>query len=146
MSNIRFTKEQAEEMRRNPNVKNVTELGITYTEEFKAYFLKEYHSGKSIQEIFEEQGFDVKTIGKKRIKSARERWCAAESRVQGLDDLRKKSRGRPRMRDLTSEQQIAKLKAENEYLKQMLEFRQELARLERQVAREQRSGRKGNSK
>lgn len=50
------------------------------------------------------------------------------------------------MRDLTSEQQIAKLKAENEYLKQMLEFRQELARLERQVAREQRSGRKGNSK
>jgi hypothetical protein len=146
MSNIKFTKEQVEELRTNPNVKHVTELGITYTEAFKTYFLAEYHAGKQIHQIFEAQGFDIKTIGKKRIKSARDRWCDAENRLEGLRDLRKGSSGRPRTRNMSPEEQITKLKAENEYLKQLLEFRQELARLERQVEREQRSSRKENLK
>jgi transposase len=146
MSNIRFSEEQIENLRKNPNVKNVTELGITYTLEFKEHFIEENGRGKLPRTIFEEGGFESEMLGKKRMNSAKDRWCAAEMRPQGLRDLRKDSSGRPRTRELTPAQMIAKLKAENEYLKQMLEFRQELERLERQVAREERSGRKGNSK
>jgi hypothetical protein len=146
MSKIRFSEEQVENLKKNPNVKNATELGITYTQGFKEHFIEENERGKLPRVIFEEGGFDPAALGIERIASSGKRWRRATKRVEGLKDTRKDSSGRPRTRDLTPTQLIAKLKAENEYLKQMLEFRQELARLERQVAREQRSGRKGNSK
>lgn len=146
MSKIKFTNEQIEEIRANPNVKHVSELGITYTDAFKVHFLDEYHSGKRIWEIFESSGFDIKTIGKKRIKDSRDRWVSAEKRKEGIQDTRKDNPGRPRTRDLSPEENIKRLKAENEYLKQVINFQQELARLERQVEREQRLSRKGNSK
>jgi len=146
MSKIKFTKEQVEELKANPNVKHVSELGITYTDEFKMHFLDEYHTGKRVLEIFESCGFDIKTIGKKRIKASRTRWVSAEKRIEGIQDTRKDNPGRPRTRDLSPEENIKRLKAENEYLKQVINFQQELARLERQVEREQRLSRKGNSK
>jgi len=146
MSKIKFTKEQVEELKANPNVKHVSELGITYTDAFKVHFLDEYHTGKRIWEIFESCGFNIKTIGEKRIKDSRERWVSAEKRIEGIQDTRKDNPGRPRTRDLSPEENIKRLKAENEYLKQVINFQQELARLERQVEREQRLSRKGNSK
>jgi hypothetical protein len=145
MSKIKFTKEQIEELRANPNVKQVSELGITYTDAFKMHFLEEYHSGKRIWEIFESCGFDIKTIGNKRIKDSRERWCRAENRLKGIQDTRKDNPGRPRIRDLSPEENIKRLKAENEYLKQVINFQQELTRLERQVEKEYRLSRKRNS-
>ena len=145
MSKIKFTKEQIEELKANPNVKHVSELGITYTNAFKMHFLEEYHTGKRVLEIFEGSGFDIKTIGVKRAKDSRDRWVSAEKRLEGIQDTRKDNPGRPRTRDLSPEENIKRLKAENEYLKQIIKFQQELARLERQVKKEQRLSRKGNS-
>ncbi len=145
MSKIKFTKEQIEELKANSNVKNVSELGITYTDAFKMHFLEEYHTGKQVLEIFETYGFNIKTIGEKRAKDSRDRWVRAEKRIEGIQDIRKDNHGRPRTRDLSPEENIKRLKAENEYLKQVIKYQQELARLERQVEKEHRLSRKGNS-
>lgn len=145
MSKIKFTKEQIEELKANPNVKHVSELGITYTDAFKMHFLEEYHNGKRVLDIFESSGFDIKVIGNKRMKGSRDRWCRAENRLKGIQDTRKNNTGRPRTRDLSPEENIKRLKAENEYLKQVIKFQQELERLERQVEREYRLSQKRNS-
>lgn len=145
MSKNKFTKEQIEELKANPNVKNVSELGITYTDAFKMHFLEEYHRGKQVLEIFETYGFNIKTIGEKRAKDSRDRWVSAEKRIEGIQDTRRDNPGRPRIRDLSPEENIKRLKAENEYLKQVIAFQQELARLEREVEKEYRLSRKRNS-
>lgn len=146
MSKILFNEKQMEELKANPHVKSVSRGYINYTDEFKEYFVKEYEKGKFPRKIFEECGFDPETVGVERFTSSGKRWRKAAERLEGLIDKRKLSSGRPRKRNLTPEQQIEKLKAENQYLKQMLEFRQELARLERQVKKNPKSSRERNSK
>jgi len=146
MSKIIFTEKQMEELRANPHVKSVSRLYINYTDEFKEYFVKENEKGKVPRVIFEECGIDPDVVGLDRFASSGKRWRKAANRMEGLIDKRKLSSGRPRTRDMTPEQQIEKLKAENQYLKQMLEFRQELARLERQVKKNPKSSRERNSK
>ena len=46
----------------NPYVKAVSEKGITYTDEFKRLFIREYEKGKFPREIFEEAGFEVEVL------------------------------------------------------------------------------------
>lgn len=146
MSKIIFNEKQMQELKANSHVKSVTRRYINYTDEFKEYFVKEYERGKLPKMIFEECGFDPEVVGVERITSSGKRWRKAAERLEGLIDKRKLSSGRPRTRNLTPEQQIEKLNAENQYLKQMLEFRQELARLERQVKKNPKSSRERNSK
>jgi len=146
MSSKVFTDQEVKELRKNPNVKRVSHLGITYTEKFKLHFIEENQKGKWPRLIFEECGFDIDVLGKHRINSSADRWRLADKRREGLRDMRKGSSGRPRIKPMTQEQFITKLKAENEYLTQELKFRQELERLERQVMREKKSGRNRNMK
>ncbi len=142
MSKITFTDQEVEELRKNPYVKRVTNLAITYSWEFKIHFIEESQKGKWARVIFEECGFDTDVLGKERILAASKRWRKADKRREGLRDTRKGSSGRPRKTPMTQEQLIQKLKAENEYLKQEIRFRQELERLERQVMKGKRLGRK----
>jgi len=146
MSKTIFTDEQIQQLRANPHVKHVSKLGITYTEEFKEHFMSEQEKGKQTRTIFEECGFDLQVIGINRMKSSGKRWRKAAKRTEGLTDRRKMASGRPRTRELTPDQKIEKLKAENAYLKQMLVFRQELARLERQAKKKPKSSQERNSK
>lgn len=53
MSIYRFTEKEIEILRTNTNVKNVTEKAITYTKEFKEYFIREYSKGRIAREIYE---------------------------------------------------------------------------------------------
>ena len=60
----------------NPYVEKVDErqMQITYSEDFKRRFIKEYTAGKSSKEIFSDAGFDIEMIGYKRIEGATRRW------------------------------------------------------------------------
>lgn len=42
MSRITFSKEQIEELQKNPYVKRVSDKSITYIDEFKRFFIEEY--------------------------------------------------------------------------------------------------------
>jgi hypothetical protein len=145
MSIYRFTEKEIEELRNNPNVKNVTEKAITYTKEFKEYFIREYSKGRMVREIYEEAGFDVELLGV-RIKNSTYRWKQQSKRIEGLKDTRKGGSGRPRTRHLSKDELIERQKAEIEYLKQERDFLLELKRLERMAIKKEKSSRKTNTR
>jgi len=146
MSESLFKEYEIDQLRANPYVKHVSEKAITYTDAFKERFLDEYHAGKSPSQIFRESGFDVRTLGEQRIKSASNRWRRAEQRPEGTNDIRKGNNGRNPMRRLSDAELIAKMKIEIETLKQEREFLLELRKLEKQVKREDAARSKKSSK
>ena len=141
-----FAKEDIDQLKANPYVKHVSEKAITYTDAFKERFLDEYHKGNTPSQIFRDCGFDVTMLGANRILGSGERWRRAEQRPEGAKDIRKGNTGRPRIRDLSDAELIAKMKNEIETLKQEREFLLELRKLERQVKREDAARSKKSSK
>lgn len=135
MSKKLLSSKQIDILSNNKYVLNVSEKAITYTNEFKMHFIAEYTKGKIPRVIFEEAGFDVETIGIKRIACASDRWRGAfkEHGVLGLDDTRRNNSGRPRERELTKDEIIEKKSAEIEYLKAEVELLKKLELRERQV-------------
>lgn len=128
MSKKIFTKEEIEILSKNKYVKHVSVKGITYTDEFKHIFINENEKGRLPRVIFEECGFTINVLGKKRMETAAYRWRTAYSKegVLGLQDTRKGNSGRPREKGLSIEEkyerlkaQISLLKAENELLKKL---------------------------
>lgn len=119
MSNKIFTKEEIAILSSNKYVKHVSAKGITYTDEFKHIFITENEKGKLPRAIFEECGFGISVLGRKRMQSAADRWRDAYRRdgVLGLEDTRKGNSGRPREKELSIEEKYERLKAQNELLK-----------------------------
>lgn len=142
-----FTPEQVEQLRKNKYVKHVSEKAITYTEEFKEVFLLEYNSGKIPSQILTEMGFDIKVLGSSRVKKISERTKKQSLRPEGFKDTRSTESGRPLERELSPEEQMERLKQENEILKAKVEFLSLLRRVEREAAwKESKSKKKKSSK
>lgn len=118
MSKIKFSLKDIDNLSKNPNVKRVSSLSITYTYEFKRLFIEEYLKGKLPKQIFKENMFDVDIIGSKRIEQCAARWKRAYNQdgIIGIDDSRKFSSGRPLERELTSEEIISRQQAKIELL------------------------------
>ncbi len=119
MSKKLFSDKQIKILSANKYVKSVSEKGITYTDEFKRLFITENEKGKLPREIFEECGFEIDIIGKKRMQSSADRWRAAYSKMglDGLTDTRKENSGRPSDRELSLEEKYERLLAQNNLLK-----------------------------
>ena len=135
MSKKIFSSEQIKKLSTNKYVKNITEKGITYTNEFKMHFIAEYEIGKTPRQIFENAGFDIDIVGIERVKSSSSRWRKSynDKGVMGLDDTRTLNSGRTINRELTLEQILAKKDAEIQYLKAELELVKKLEISERKV-------------
>ena len=123
-----FTEKQIKILSNNQYVGNVSDKAITYSDEFKRIFILENEKGKFPRVIFEEHGFDIDILGMERINSSAKRWRRSYKKegIIGLRDTRKESSGRPRDKELSTEQklerykaQIKLLKAENEILKKI---------------------------
>lgn len=128
MSKKLFTEEEIKILSKNKYVKNVSNKGITYSDEFKRLFIEENQKGKFPRQIFEECGFDINILGIKRIESSGKRWRSAFRRngVSQLQDTRKFNTGRPTKKNLSIEEKYKKLQAklklleaENELLKKL---------------------------
>ena len=117
-----FTDEQVEEFRKNPYVKNVSNKAITYEEKFKEYLYEQYTNGVSPTQIFRNAGFDTDLLGHKRIDGFYRRNRACTIRDEGFIDKRKGSSGRPKDKDLTPDEEIARLKHKNKVLQQENDF------------------------
>ena len=142
-----FTPEQVEQLRKNKYVKYVSEKAITYTEEFKEVFMIEYNSGKLPSQILTEMGFDCSVLGRNRIENISNRTRKQSIRPEGFKDTRSTESGRPLERELSPEEQMERLKQENEILKAKVEFLSLLRRAEREAAwKESKSKKKKSSK
>lgn len=118
---------------KNPYVKSASSKAITYTEEFRAYFVSEYEAGRTPTEILRSCGFDVKALGRERIDNISRRFRKMSKREEGFIDKRKDSAGRPSTKSLTSDEQIARLQHQVKYLKQENEFLKKINFLDRQA-------------
>ena len=72
-----FTEEEIEYLSSNIYVESVNEKQITYTIEFKQFFVREYMNGKGPTWIFESVGLYKRMLGAKRIEKATSRWMKA---------------------------------------------------------------------
>lgn len=135
MSKKLFSNEDIEILSKNKYVKNISERGITYTDEFKRLFISENEKGKFPRDIFAECGFDVNIIGLKRIKSSGSRWRSAFRRngVEQLQDTRKYNTGRPTQKEISLEEKYEKLQAKLKLLQAENELLKKLEMLERGV-------------
>ncbi|URZ06611.1 IS3 family transposase ISBce14 [Clostridium felsineum] len=127
------TNEEIEILSKNKYVKHVSAKGITYTEEFKRIFISENENGKLPRIIFEECGFSISILGKKRMQSSADRWRLAyrTQRVLGLQDTRKQNSGRSSEKELSIEEKYERIKAQNNLLKAENELLKKLDMLER---------------
>ena len=128
MSKNCFNDKQIKLLNKNKHVLRVSNVAITYSDEFKKIFIEEYLDGNLPRAIFEKYEFDVDIIGIKRIEAATGRWKRQYQKngFVGLKDTRKTNSGRPLKRELTSEEKLKKmeakiklLEAENELLKKL---------------------------
>ena len=131
MSKVIFNDKQIKVLAKNPNVLRVSDKAITYSEEFKNKFIVENSKGILPRKIFEDNGFDIEIIGLKRIEQSAARWKKkyADMGVLGLKDSRTSNSGRPLIRELTTQEEIERLRAkislleiENEFLKKLDEI------------------------
>lgn len=129
---MKFTIKECLELRKNPNVVKCSNKAVTYSKEFKIRAVKQYiDESISSNEIFRLGGFDRDVLGKDIPKDRISDWKRMY-RLYGEDGLRTDRRGkhgnggRPTTKNLTEkeklerlEAQVAYLKAENDFLKQL---------------------------
>jgi transposase InsO family protein/transposase len=135
MSKKLFTELEIQQLKKNVYVKNVSPKSITYTDEFKSYVIAELSKGISTKEIFITAGFNIESLGDRRVFNAVNRWKKAykENGVMGLRDTRKGNSGRPLKHELTNEDIIRRQQAEIEYLRAELDLVKKLELEERRV-------------
>lgn len=137
MSKITFTEKDIKLLEKNPNVKNVSELAITYSDNFKRVYIEEYLNGKLPREIFEENGFDINVLGIKRVEQSAARWrrTYAKDGIIGLIDSRKTKSGRPLERELSQEEVIQRQEAKIKLLEGQVELLKKADLIERRLVR-----------
>ena len=135
MSKRTFSKEEIETLEKNKYVKRISEKAITYTDEFKHQAIEQSEKGLMSTEIFEQAGFNLSILGRKRAQDSLDRWKKSyqDSGVMGLRDRRKENSGRPLERKLSVEEQLEREKAKNKFLRVQLEFQKKLDMIERGV-------------
>ena len=125
MSKILFTDAQVKKLRKNKWIKNITNKGITYTDEFKYKLVKECENYiKFPQDVFRECGIDPEIVGERRYANAADRWRKQLKKTGEIKDSRKNSTGRFRIHELSDKEKLKRaeakiklLEAENELLK-----------------------------
>lgn len=68
-----FTNKEIRELEANKYVKHVSAESISFTNEFREYFVKRYNEGVRTPQIFAECGFDVNVLGRARMHAYRAR-------------------------------------------------------------------------
>ena len=122
-----FTKEQINEILKNPYVRKCSEMTITYVNDFKVKAVKQHiEQHMTAKEIFIKAGFDLELIGQETPHWCLKSWTKIY-RTKGLEKLKIESRGksptgRPRKTEMTTQDRIKRLEMENAYLRAENDF------------------------
>ena len=125
MSKILFTDSQVKKLSKNKWIKNITNKGITYTDEYKYKLVKECENYKKFpKDVFRECDIDPEIVGIIRIQNCAHRWRKRINSTGEISDTRTTKSGNTIKRELSdkeklkrSETKIKLLEAENELLK-----------------------------
>lgn len=117
-----FTPKDRKDLENNPNVLKVTTSNVAYTPKFKAEALKLQQQGQSPNQIFRDAGFDLSLFGDDYARKCIRRWEKMSNSEGGLKKERRgsKATGRPKgLKFKSAEEEIAYLRAENDFLKKL---------------------------
>ena len=132
MKRYPMSQKLVQELNEHPSVENATEWTVSFTPEFKQKAYDEYHRGKSMVEIFREEGFDVERLGKKRIENFRNKLVAKATEESGFADKRKdKTLQAPPSTEAQMAKRIRELEHRNAYLEQENDFLKKIQELEK---------------
>lgn len=140
MSRKSYSPEEISLISACPYVKSVTPKRVSYTAEFMGIFKEETLSGKRGGDIFREHGLPVEAIGWPSVLQTASNWRFKIAKGVELSD----QTGRPRTRDLTQEEIIARQRAKIEMLQQENDFLRQIRRLERRRQPSKSPSRKGS--
>lgn len=119
---MKFTNEEVLELRKNPNVVKCSQKAVTYNKDFKIRAVKQYlDENLSCPEIFRLAGFNISALGRNIPKDRISDWKYVY-RTKGEDGLRTDGRGsnspgRPKTKGLSEKEKLERLEAEVAYLK-----------------------------
>lgn len=141
MSKVIFSSKDIKNLQANPNVERVSELAVTYKDDFKKKFMEEYLAGKLPRQIFEDNGFDINILGIRRVEQSAYRWKKAYEKdgIIGLADTRKTASGRPLERELSQEEIIERQEAKIKILEEQVILLKKLDMTERRLVNESQS-------
>lgn len=116
---INLTQEQQYILLKNPNVENVTDCSIKYTDQFKQVALELNSQGVTAKQIFKDAGIDLKIIGKDAPNNSLGNWKQkAKSNVKkSTKYLATQSKKNAALKAVLDENKY--LRAENEFLKKL---------------------------
>lgn len=141
MSRKLYSEEEIALISSCPHVKSVTEKAVRYTASFMRILVREAEGGKGILEIFDANGVPWQTIGRKSAMQSAYNWLHKARTGKTLSD---ENKGRPRTKDLTQEEVIARQQAKIEMLQQENDFLRQIRRLERRHQPSKSPSRKGS--
>lgn len=122
MSKLRFSKEDINKLKDNPYILNISEKAITYADEFKEKFVELYNKGKLPTEIFRICEIYPEIIGQKRIDMFAYHLKKKLKNGKLIEDERKSNSGRPKIKELSKDEEIQQLKHKIKYQEQQIEF------------------------
>ena len=132
MKRYPMPKDFVQKLNEHRYVEQATEWSISFTPEFKQLVYDEYYRGKSTREIFEEAGFDVEKLGKKRLENFRSHLMKKAAEESGFADKRKdKSLQAPLSTEAQLQKRIRELEHRNAYLEQENDFLKKIQELEK---------------
>ena len=112
MSKKLFTDVQVKKLSKNKWIKNVTNKGITYTNEFKYKLVKECENYKKFpQEVFRECGIDPEIVGKGRIEASAHRWRKQLNYIGKITDTKTTNSGNTLKRELSDKEKLKRAEA-----------------------------------
>lgn len=124
MSRKVFTDEEIEMLRSNPYTYAVTPHILSFTKEFKELFWNEYQAGIIPRQILEQHGYPSDVLGEQRIwgitQIIKKQYYSEDGLREGPPQKKKPSDDRAAT--ATTEETVARLQHEVEYLKQEMEF------------------------
>lgn len=118
MSRKSYSPEEISLISSCPYVKSVTPKTVRHAAEFMGIFREETLAGKYGGDVFRDHGLPIDAIGWQSVRQTMKNWKLKISRGQALTDRT----GRPRKRDLTREEIIARQRAKIEMLQQENDF------------------------
>ena len=129
MSKKPFTDEQVISLKSNSCVARVSNLSVSFTEEFKRAAYGELLAGKPIWQIFKERGIDTDALGPVRVMSFKQFVYDCAKRGDGFKNMRNTQYGNKSVDDeAVIGQRVKNLENEVAYLRQVIEFLKKIQR------------------
>ena len=128
---IPISKEYVKKLQEHPYVEKATQWTVSFTPEFKKMAYDEYCGGKSMRQIFMDAGFNVESLGSKRLQNFRNKLFEKAETESGFEDKRKNnSRKEAQSTEAQMAKRIRELEHRNAYLEQENDFLKKIRSVE----------------